>query len=174
MENWNADLSAASLGCAPHELLSYDPTLGVLRWKVVRRGWANKVGRLAGPRKRRGSIEVKVDGVGWLLVPRGQGYVADHLIAEEIACSRRDDAEKGPRRLASRRALSSRAREALSARSGHYVTSATLPAQLGRRKQAAVFAAGALPCARSGPRIPLSHNDRLTLNQTIILGPFGG
>jgi hypothetical protein len=42
------------------------------------------------------------------------------------------DAEKGPHRLASRGALSSRAREALSARSGHYVTSVTLPAQLAR------------------------------------------
>jgi len=31
-----------------NELLSYDPTLGVLRWKVVRRGDVNKVGKLAG------------------------------------------------------------------------------------------------------------------------------
>jgi len=31
-----------------NELLSYHPALGVLRWKVVRRGDANKVGKLAG------------------------------------------------------------------------------------------------------------------------------
>jgi len=36
-----------------NELLSYDPTLGVLRWKVVRTGYANKVGKLAGLRKAR-------------------------------------------------------------------------------------------------------------------------
>lgn len=31
----------------PNELLSYDPTLGVLRWKVIRTGGANKVEKLA-------------------------------------------------------------------------------------------------------------------------------
>jgi hypothetical protein len=46
-----------------NELLSYDPTLGVLRWKVICPGGENKVGKLAGLRKADGHIEVKVDGV---------------------------------------------------------------------------------------------------------------
>jgi len=39
----------------PNELLSHDPTLGVLCWKVEHSGDANKVGKLAGTSPPEGS-----------------------------------------------------------------------------------------------------------------------
>jgi hypothetical protein len=45
------------------QLFQYDPTTGVLTWKVSRRGHA-KAGTVAGTRhKRRGELQVSVDGV---------------------------------------------------------------------------------------------------------------
>jgi hypothetical protein len=45
-----------------NELLSYDRETGALTWKVLRRGFAS-VGSKAGLSKKRGHLEVKVDGV---------------------------------------------------------------------------------------------------------------
>ena len=44
------------------ELLDFDSATGVLTWKVLRPG-SGKVGSVAGTRKRRGHLEVRIDGV---------------------------------------------------------------------------------------------------------------
>jgi len=48
-----------------HELLDYDPTTGVFRWKIKRRG-PRRPGEVAGTVGSHGYIAIVIDGEGWL------------------------------------------------------------------------------------------------------------